>query len=174
MMNMLSLLSPTSWKWILAGLVAIAVAGVIYAGYSFVTDLQDELTRITIDNATLVANEAVFEQAIEDQKETFVSLQRDFELQGSVLTTVSNEFQVSRDRVRALEDRLSDHELGFLAANRPGIVERIINSATDEVGRCFEIASGSPLTPDEFNAKLPSEINSECPDIANPNFRVIQ
>ena len=174
MIGILSFLSPKAWKWILVGLIAFAIAGVIYAGYTYVTDLQDNVTRLTTDNATLVANKAVLEQAIEDQSETIASLQRDIELQSSVLTNVSNEFQASRDRVNALQDRLSEHELGFLAANRPGLVERIINNATNEVGRCFEIASGSPLTQDEINATLPSEINSECPDIANPNFRVNQ
>ena len=174
MIGILSFLSPKAWKWILVGLIAFAIAGVIYAGYTYVTDLQDNVTRLTTDNATLMANKAVLEQAIEDQSETIASLQRDIELQSSVLTNVSNEFQASRDRVNALQDRLSEHELGFLAANRPGLVERIINNATNEVGRCFEIASGSPLTQDEINATLPSEINSECPDIANPNFRVSQ
>jgi len=37
--------------------------------------------------------------------------------------------------------------------------------------RCLEIASGSPLTDIERNAKLPSEINRECPNIANPNYK---
>ena len=36
--------------------------------------------------------------------------------------------------------------------------------------RCVEISSGSPLTESEINATKKSEINRECPSIANPNY----
>ncbi len=36
--------------------------------------------------------------------------------------------------------------------------------------RCVEIAMGSPLTDKEKNATKKSEINSECPSIANPKY----
>ena len=36
--------------------------------------------------------------------------------------------------------------------------------------RCVEIASGAPLTEKEKTATKKSEINSECPSIANPNY----
>jgi hypothetical protein len=35
----------------------------------------------------------------------------------------------------------------------------------------LEIASGSPLTEKELAATKPSEINRECPAIANPNYK---
>jgi hypothetical protein len=54
--------------------------------------------------------------------------------------------------------------------NRPESVERVINRASDNALRCVEIAMGAPLTEKEINAVLPSEINSECPSLANPNY----
>lgn len=57
-----------------------------------------------------------------------------------------------------------------LAAARPGLVENIINSASANASRCLEIASGAPLTEEEINATEESEINSECPSLANPNY----
>jgi len=36
--------------------------------------------------------------------------------------------------------------------------------------RCVEIAMGSPLTEKEKNATKKSEINAECPSLANPNY----
>ena len=84
---------------------------------------------------------------------------------------VSRKFAEAESRVEALEKKLTEHELDFLAASKPGLVENIIDKASNNVLRCLEIASGSPLTEDEINATKRSEINSECPDLANPNYR---
>jgi len=43
------------------------------------------------------------------------------------------------------------------------LVQRIINNASDNAMRCFEILSGSPLTDNERNAQNGQEFNSECP-----------
>ena len=49
--------------------------------------------------------------------------------------------------------------------------KKIINSASERAQRCVEIASGAPLTEQEINATKKSEINTECPSIANPNYK---
>jgi hypothetical protein len=45
-----------------------------------------------------------------------------------------------------------------------------MNKGSVNAQRCIEIASGAELTEKEKNATKKSEINSECPSIANPNF----
>ena len=64
-----------------------------------------------------------------------------------------------------LAKKLGKHELDILAQNKPGLVQRIINRASVNVMRCFEIATGSPLTHDELQADKPSLYNRECPTI---------
>ena len=64
--------------------------------------------------------------------------------------------QADRD---ALNKRLGKHDIGNLAENKPGLVEKIINKASDSAARCMEIASGSPLTEEELNGTP----NRECP-----------
>lgn len=159
------------WRVIAVVAVLLAVGGSIYAVYRYVDNLQTENVRLAAENSTLVANMAQLENALESQQNTIDSLQEDIELQGRLLTRTSRDFQEARDAVSRLRERLSEHELGFLASERPGLVENIINDASDEISRCFEIASGSPLTQEELDATLPSEINSECPELANPNYR---
>ena len=61
-------------------------------------------------------------------------------------------------------------DIGDLATKRPESVEKIINKGSTNAMRCSEIAMGSPLTEKEKNATKKSEINSECPSIANPNY----
>ena len=63
-----------------------------------------------------------------------------------------------------------NRDVGLLAIEKTKAVERITNSASDKANRCIEIASGSPLTEKEINATKKSEINTECPSIANPNY----
>jgi chromosome segregation ATPase len=106
------------------------------------------------------ANQAALEQTQAD----LIAVREQF-------NEVSRKFAAAESRVEALEEKLSEHELDFLAASKPGLVENIIDKASNNVLRCLEIASGSPLTEDEINATKRSEINSECPDLANPNYR---
>jgi len=161
-----------SWiKGLAIGAVLLLVGGTIYAGYTVYTDLQAENSRLTTDNATYKVNELNLVQAIGDQMNTIASLQADIEAQSRIFRNVNNEFNKSRAQVDSLRERLGRHELAALARAKPVLVERVINNATDAVGRCLEIASGAPLTDAERNATLPSQINRECPDVANPNYR---
>ena len=57
-----------------------------------------------------------------------------------------------------------------MADEKSKLVERVINNATVKAMRCVEIAMGAELTEKERNATKKSEINSECPSLANPNY----
>lgn len=151
--------------------MALAVVSAVYAGYTYVTNLQQENVRLERDKAKLESNVEQLKTALETQTETISALERDYARSQELQQQTFQEFQGARDRVTSLEKRLEEHELGFLAANRPGLVENVINKASDNIARCFEIASGSPLTQAELNATLPSQINRECPELANPNYR---
>ena len=83
------------------------------------------------------------------------------------------------DLVNALKKDIDDldnrfnkdgRDFGKLAIEKTDSLQRIINSASDKVLRCVEIAGGAPLTEQELNATIKSEINRECPSIANPNY----
>jgi hypothetical protein len=62
-----------------------------------------------------------------------------------------------------LSDKLGRHDIGNLAENKPGLVERVINGASIKAGRCFELLSGAPLTDKEKEAENGKSFNSECP-----------
>ena len=89
-----------------------------------------------------------------------------FQIVLNVLSIVKREVETGKEVNDKLEqdkknlsDRLGKHDLGNLAENKPGLVEKIINKASDSAARCMEIASGSPLTEEELNGKP----NRECP-----------
>ena len=65
-------------------------------------------------------------------------------------------------------------DFGNFAKEKPDLVERLINRGTKNAMRCLEIASGAPRTEQELAAKTATEINKECPAIANPNYKATQ
>ena len=143
------------------GLIATALAG----GGFYVFKLQK-------DNAILKANAVKLESAISDQKILIENQQKDFQeiLQANAdMNKLVNNLKKDIDE---LDKRFAkkDRDFGKLAIEKSKVIERIMNSGSDKAARCLEIASGAPLTEAEINATKKSEINTECPSIANPNY----
>jgi len=130
-------------------LIMLAGAG---GGYMYVKKLQK-------DNATLKVNQIKLEIAVEDNNKVIEQQTKDLKKIRTTLSEldeVNKKLQADRDN---LNKRLSKHDIGNLAENKPGLVEKIINKASDSAVRCMEIASGSPLTEEELNGSP----NRECP-----------
>ena len=133
------------------GLVLFMLAGA-GGGYLYINKLQK-------DNATLKSNQIKLESAVEDQKAVIESQAEDFKKIRSTLTKLEEENAKLLKDKQDLAKRLGKHDIGNLAENKPGLVERIINGASKSAARCVEIASGSPLTEEELNGTP----NRECP-----------
>ena len=61
-------------------------------------------------------------------------------------------------------------DVGKLAIERTKSVERVINKGAINAQRCIELASGAEHTEEELKATKRSEINPECPSLANPSY----
>ena len=133
------------------GLVLVMMAGA-GGGYLYVQKLQK-------DNATLKSNQIKLESAVEDQKNVIESQAADFKKIRGTLDKLQTENEKLKKDKDSLTKRLGKHDIGNLAENKPGLVERIINGASKNATRCAEIASGSPLTEEELNGTP----NRECP-----------
>ncbi len=143
------------------GLIVSALAG---AGF-YVLKLQK-------DNAILKANAIKLESAITEQKTLIENQKKDFEAI-LVANKEMNELIGNLKKDFAdLDKRFNkkNRDVGLLAIEKTKAIERITNNASVKANRCIEIASGSPLTEKEINATKKSEINTECPSIANPNY----
>ena len=139
-------------------LMVIMLAGA-GGGYLYVKKLQK-------DNLTLKINQSKLETAIEDNNAVIEQQTVDLKKIRSTLSEldeVNKKLQADRDN---LNKRLSKHDIGNLAENKPGLVEKIINKASDSAVRCMEIASGSPLTEEELNGSPNRECPSFWPDTA--------
>jgi len=144
--------------------IGIIITSLLGAG-AYVLKLQR-------DNVILKENAVKLESAISEQKQVIENQKKDFaeilEANKKITALVNN---LKKD-LDDLDKRFSkkDRDIGKLAIDRTKVIERIINKGSDNATRCIEIASGSPLTEEEKNATKKSEINPECPSIANPSY----
>ena len=145
-------------------MVAILITGIAGAGM-YVMKLRS-------DNAILKANQVKLESAVADQKQLIENQKKDFEEILSANKKLNELVSVLKKDLEDLDKRFNkkNRDVGKLAIAKTKSIERITNGASALATRCIEIASGAELTEAEKNATKKSEINTECPSIANPNY----
>ena len=151
-------------------IAALVIVLVIAGGMMYVSGLRADLA-VSEENTKKMVD------AVEKQQEALAEIKADQnkikELNNDLNTTI----KLQNKDMENLKDRFTvsasgeKRDFGKAAAAKPTSLERAVNRGTVNALRCLEIASGAPLTEAEKNAKLPSEINRECPNIANPNYK---
>tara|TARA_R100001480_G_scaffold11747_1_gene20434 strand:+ start:49 stop:498 length:450 start_codon:yes stop_codon:yes gene_type:complete len=133
-------------------LIVLVMMAAASGGYLYVKKLQK-------DNAILKINQIKLETAVEDNNKVIEQQTADLKKIRSTLKVIEETNRKLQEDRNKLSNRLSKHDIGNLAENKPGLVEKIINKASNSAVRCMEIASGSPLTEEELNGSP----NRECP-----------
>jgi len=147
----------------LAGILAIILM-ISSTGFAwYYNDTQERMAILSENNAKLEIAVETNEAALESQRASFESIRAENE-------KLNAQYAEINDRNRALESRLSRHDIGAAMLARPGLTQNSLNRGTANAQRCMEIFSGAPLTVNEEQATKPSEINPECWRDANPNF----
>ena len=128
--------------------------------------------KLRADNATLKANQVKLETAVAEQTKVLEQQKKDFNAimeSNKKLNVLVNTFKKDlNDLDKRFNKRKRD--VGKLAIQRPESIERIFNKGAQNAARCIELASGAEHTEAELKATLKSEINPECPALANPNY----
>ena len=144
-------------------ILIVVVVAVIAGGLWYVTNLKADLATSEANNRQLV--EATRQQSllIEQMKFDVAAIQKaNAELQAQ------NERQ--RRDVETLNSKFSKRDFGALAAEKPEVVQKLVNRGTQNAMRCVELASGSPLNDAELTAKTPMEANRECPSLIDSDY----
>jgi chromosome segregation ATPase len=128
--------------------------------------------KLRADNATLKANQLELEKGIESQTKLLEQQKQDFNAimeSNKKLNALVMTFKKDLDD---LDKRFNKkkRDFGKLAIQRTGAIERIMNKGSKNAKRCVELASGAKHTEEELKATRKSEINPECPSLANPNY----
>ena len=145
-------------------MVGLLITGIAGAGV-YVMKLRS-------DNAILKANQVKLEEAVSSQKELIAKQQEDFKEILAANQKMNELVSTLKKDLDDLDNRFNKdgRDFGKIAIEKPNAITRIINKGSDNATRCIEIASGAELTEEEKNATKKSEINRECPGIANPNY----
>ncbi len=150
-------------------LAVLAIVLVSAAGIWYVTGLRADLA-VSRENAQKLTD------AVDQQQAAMSQMRQEQQQIRDANNQLSTTIQLQNKDLTNLQDRFSQNAAGEKrnfaksAAARPEALERAVNRGTVNALRCLEIASGSPLTESEKAASKPSEINRECPAIANPNY----
>ena len=158
---------------IIKSVTILIIVLMLAAGGWYVTNLKADLVVSENNNARL-------QEGIKEQQELLAQMRRDIGQIQELNRSLQETTQKHRADVEALSKKFSQdargnpRDFGQLAAEKPELVERLINRGSKNAMRCLEIASGAPRTEQELAAKNASEINKECPAIANPNYKAPQ
>ena len=133
------------------GSIKIAMVVIMLAsaggGFMYVKTLKSDLAVSEANNAKLLDSVSEQQAVIAQQKKDFTAIleaNQELQDQNRVLKT---EFAALDKRFNKINGQGEVRDIGKLAEERPTSVERVVNSATKK-----------------------SEINSECPSLANPNY----
>ena len=147
-------------SFIYVGLILMVVAG---GGAWYYKSTQATIMELTAYNAQLTANVEQIEQVNQNNLNTIARQEANFETQRADFQELQQSFGAIREQNNQLQNRLGKHDLGALAAAKPGLVQRVVNTASEKAFRCFELESGALLTDNERSATNGKAFNSECP-----------
>jgi len=145
-------------------ITVVLIAGLAGAGL-YVMKLRS-------DNAILKVNQQKLETAIIEQTKVLEQQKEDFTAILKSNKKLNVLIQTFKQDLDDLDKRFTkkNRDIGKLAIDRTKVIERIINKGGVNAARCIELASGAEHTEAELKATKKSEINPECPALANPNF----
>ena len=128
--------------------------------------------KLRSDNAVLKANQIELERSIESQQELLEQQKADFK---EILESNKQLNVLINSLKKDLEDldkrfNKGGRDVGKIGVEKPELLEKIINNGANNAARCIELASGAPHTEEELKATKKSEINPECPALANPSY----
>ena len=154
----------------LKAIVALVIVLVVAGGFWYVTGLRADLA-VSQENARKMT------EAVEKQQEAIAQMQQEQQKIKELNNELNTTIKLQNKDMENLKDRFTTssngekRDFGKAAAQKPTSLERAVNRGTINALRCLEIASGASLTELEKNATKPSEINRECPSLANPNYK---
>ena len=153
----------------LAGVMLILMVAMGGVGYWYYTDSQEKM-------AILHQNNAKLEQATKLQNEAIKTLEGNVQAAQAIAQSTIKELQESRKQIQDIQGKfnkqsklLGSRDIGKMAISKPRPIQKVVNNGSKDALRCFEILSGAKLTEKELNATKPSQLNNQCPRIANHN-----
>jgi hypothetical protein len=108
-------------------LIVMGVLGAVgYGGYLYYKDTQQRI-------ATLTANNAKLETAVQISEESISTLRGDIERNAELNLELQRELQIAESYGDQLRATLQKHNLTHLANKKPGLIEKRMQNATNRL-----------------------------------------
>ena len=101
-----------------------------FGGYMYYKDTQQRI-------ATLTANNAKLETAVQISEQSIETLQSDIAKNAELNRSLQNELQTAEIYGDQLRDTLRKHNLTHLANKKPALIERKMQNATNRLWDCL-------------------------------------
>ena len=112
-------------------LIIMGVLGAVgFGGNMYYKDTQQRI-------ATLTANNAKLETAVQISEQSIETLQSDIAKNAELNRSLQNELQTAEKYGDQLRDTLRKHNLTHLANKKPGLIERKMQNATNRLWDCL-------------------------------------
>jgi len=148
---------------IIKAVVALVIVLIVAGGAWYVTGLRADLAVSEMNNQTL-------KDGIEQQQALMEQMRVDIKQIQTINKDLQAQNEKQKEDVNNLSKKFDKRDLGVVAAEKPEVVEKLVNRGSKNALRCLELASGAPLNDAEKNAKTPTEANRECPSLINRNY----
>ena len=144
-------------------IVALIIVVVIAGGVWYVTGLRADL-------AVSEANSAKLQEGIQQQQALMEQMREDIATIQKTNAELSAQNERQKKDVESLSRKFDKRDIGALAAEKPEVIEKLVNRGSVNALRCLELASGAPLNDKEKSAKTPTEANRECPGLIDSDY----
>jgi len=117
------------------------LSGMVGGAWFYYTDTQERL-------ATLRNNNAKLQIVAETNQETIENLQADYKLAQENMEKLAERAREAEIYQDELASKLRRHDLTRLTLQKPGLIEKRVNNATDKIFTELEVNSGAePIIP---------------------------
>lgn len=146
------------FTYIKIGIVSIIVIGVISLGV-YINNITNENRTLQSNNSKLQQTIQIQSKLVEHKEEELIQIKQ---INKKYQISIKEQTQKINDlRTKFNETQTGDkRDLGKLAIAKPGLIQKIINSGTKNVGRCIELQTGAEPYEGEKNAECQESIDS--------------
>ena len=135
------------------GLKIFGILGIILAVGGGVLYLMN----LKADFEITKKNNEILTESIQKQTEVIENMQAEISLIQKLSLEIQQTAHTQQREMNNLQKRFNERsngesrDFGVIAKAKPKLVEKIVNKAAQNVNRCFEIITGSPLKEKETN-----------------------
>lgn len=105
----------------IVGVLAVAGGGLYY------------VQKIQHENEILKVNQVKLEESITEQQEVIAMQKKSYEEIMVANNELSDKVKELNGAKAELQKKLADHDINYLAVQKPGLIERIVNKGTKDV-----------------------------------------